>query len=508
MMINIPVHTLANKLEHARNNYLTAFWRITPAALTTLFMLTSACGSGQPVSTPSVLQPTASVTGKAPGPTFIPVQKTTPTAVRPAAPTLAVNTASLQGMHIRFWYVLSGGLPDNAQANPMKALVDEFNRTNSWGITVDASPSETYEELFQQVDSPQGGDTPELLVGYSYQLLSLDESAHLLVDLAPYLQDSRWGLSAREQAGFTPLFWQQDVVSGKRLGLPFFRSVQLLYYNLSQAKDLGFTRPPATTAEFSEQACAAAQANRNDPDVARRGTGGWVVNSDVPTMEGWLYAFGNAITASSGQSYALSTTQTTQAFTFLKDLFDKGCAWSAEDAFPDKQFASRQAIFITGNLEELDAQANAFAAANNKDAWTVIPFLSPGGKPVITAYGPSFAVLKSSPEKQLAAWLFARWMVSPQNQASWIEDKGTLPLGADVLPLLDAYKSRHPQWAAALELLPDARLEPQTVSWGDVRWSLSDAGGRLFSPLFPANLIPEMVGMLNDTAAELNARSH
>jgi multiple sugar transport system substrate-binding protein len=506
MKISVSVHPLNNLLEHARKIYLTAFWRITPAALTIFLILTSACGSNQPVATSLAAQATAPATPKGPASSSRPTQKVTPSAHPPTTPTLAVNAPRLEGVHIRFWYVLPGGLPENAQANPMMALVDEFNRTNSWGITVESAHYESYEELIQQVDSPQGGDRPDLLVGYSYQLRSLDASTHLLVDLAPYIQEPRWGLSAQEQAGFNPLFWQQDVVSGKRLGLPFSRSAQLLYYNLSQAKDLGFTSPPATPSEFATQACAAAQANRKDPDVARRGTGGWAVNSDIPTMEGWLYAFGNAITSPDGQSYALSTTQTTQALTFLKNLFDKGCAWSAEDAFPKTQFASRQAMFIAGNLEELDAQAKAFEAADSKDAWTVIPFLSPEGKPAIIVYGPSFAVLQSNPETQLAAWLFIRWVLSLQNQASWIENNGTLPLGAGVLPLLEAYKSSHSQWAAALELLPDARLEPQMASWGEVRWSLGDAGARLFSPLFPANLVPQMVAMLNDTAAELKKR--
>ena len=508
MSMNIPVHTLANQLKHVRNNYLTAFWRITPAALIILCVLTSACGTGQPLTVSPSPQASASTSGPAQTSTSRQVQKTTPTATQTLSPTLAVKSANLWGTHIRFWYVLPGGLPDNSQADPLKGLVDDFNRSNTWGITVDAALYQSYEGLFQEADSPQGGDIPDLLVGYSYQLRSLDGTARLLVDLAPYVQDSKWGLSSQEQADFNPLFWQQDIVSGKRLGVPFFRSAQVLYYNLSQARELGFTAAPAAPVEFSAQACAAAKANRYAADPAMHGTGGWVVNTEVPTMEAWLYSFGSSITAPDEQSYALSTTQTTQALTFLKDLFDQSCAWSADDVFPAKEFASRQALVIAGSLAGLDTQAKAFSAANNKDTWTVIPFPSPVGKPVIPAYGPSFAVLKSSPEKQLAAWLFARWMISPQNQARWIESSASLPLGTQVFPLLSAYKAAHPQWAAVLDLLPHVRLEPSPASWGQVRWSLSDAGGRLFSPIFPANLIPQMVGMLNDTAAELDARSH
>jgi ABC-type glycerol-3-phosphate transport system substrate-binding protein len=506
MSLNVIACTFAKGITHARKIYLTAFWRLTPVALLMLIVLTTACGSGQTIPTTQVLQTTLTVSSPLPTSTSRPVAKATPTATQLAVPTLPVDSASLWGAHIRFWYVLPGGLPNSAPANPIGVLVDEFNRSNTWGVTVEAASYESYEQLIQQVDSPQGGDLPNLLVGYPYQLRLLDETTHTLVDMTPYVQDPRWGMSIQEQDGFNPLFWEQDVVLEKRLGLPFFRSAQVLYYNLSQARELGFLAPPATPSEFSAQACAAAQSNGKSTDPATRGTGGWAVNTDVPTMEGWLYAFGSDITGLDDQSYTFSSTQTTQALTFLKELSDKGCAWSAENAFPSKEFASRRAIFIAGSLAGLDDQAKTFIASSSQDNWTVIPFPSPHGKPVITVYGPSFALLKSSPEKQVAAWLFARWMVSPQNQANWIENNASLPLGAAVLPLLDAYKSRHPQWAAAVALLPDARLEPHTASWDEVRWSLNDAGGRLFSPLFPAALIPQMVGMLSDTAAELGAR--
>jgi multiple sugar transport system substrate-binding protein len=506
MSIHVIACTFAKGITHARKIYLTAFWRLSPVALLMLVALTSACGPGETAATTQPLQTTLTVSSPLPTSTSRSAPKATPTATQLAIPTLAVDSASLWGAHVRFWYVSPGGLPNSVQSNPINLLVDEFNRSNTWGVTVEATSFESYEQLIQQVDSPQGVDLPNLLVGYPYQLRLLDETTHMLVDMTPYVQDSRWGMSLQEQDGFNPLFWQQDVVLEKRLGLPFFRSAQVLYYNLSQARELGFLAPPTTPAEFSAQACAAAQANKKSSDPAIRGTGGWAVNTDVPTMEGWLYAFGSDITGLDGQSYTFSSTQTTQALTFLKGLSDKGCAWSAEDAFASKEFASRRAIFITGSLAGLDDQAKAFAASKSPDNWTVVPFPSLHGEPVITVYGPSFAVLKSSLEKQVAAWLFARWMVSPQNQAHWIEDNASLPLGAAVLPLLEAYQSQHQQWAAAVALLPDARIEPYTASWDEVRWSLRDAGGRLLSPLFPAALIPQMVGMLSDTAAELEAR--
>ena len=203
MSNNVIARTFANGITHAHKIYLTAFWRLTPVALLMLFVLTSACGSGQPVITalaPLTTSPDASLL---PTSTSRPIPKATPTPTQLAAPTLAVDSASLWGTHIRFWYVSSDGQPDSAKANPIHELVDEFNRSNTWGITVEAVSYESYGQLLQQVDSPQDGDLPNLLVGYSYQLRLLDETTHVLVDMTPYVQDSRWGLSLKSRMALT-----------------------------------------------------------------------------------------------------------------------------------------------------------------------------------------------------------------------------------------------------------------------------------------------------------------
>jgi len=52
------------------------------------------------------------------------------------------------GTHIRFWYVSSDGQPDSAKANPIHELVDEFNRSNTWGITVELSLTRAMANFF------------------------------------------------------------------------------------------------------------------------------------------------------------------------------------------------------------------------------------------------------------------------------------------------------------------------------------------------------------------------
>jgi len=112
------------------------------------------------------------------------------------------------------------------------------------------------------------------------------------VDLNPYANDPIWGFSRQEQADFYPAFWEHDLSDGKRLGVPAQRSGQLLLYNTTWARQLGFDAPPPHPKQFKEQACTAAQANLADEEAGNDGTGGWMISAEYPVMLSWIYAFG------------------------------------------------------------------------------------------------------------------------------------------------------------------------------------------------------------------------
>ena len=164
-------------------------------------------------------------------------------------------------------------------------------------------------------------------------------------------------------------------------------------------------------------------------------------------------------------------------------------------------------------MSSLPYQQAAFRKAGNRDRWTVIPYPSESGDPAISAYGPSYTLIKSkpavtAPERQLAAWLFARWMTSPINQASLAEATSSLPLRRSTLDYLLNYRPRlSSQWRAGLDLTPYAHDEPADPSWYTVRWAVSDAASQLFKWYFTMDQMPATVRLLDRTAAELYRRN-
>jgi ABC-type glycerol-3-phosphate transport system substrate-binding protein len=125
----------------------------------------------------------------------------------------------------------------------------------------------------------------------------------------------------------------------------------------------------------------------------------------------------------------------------------------------------------------------------------------------VAVFGPSFAMLKSTPEEELATWLLIKWLLEPENQARWIRASDHLPSRASAAEALTDYAEQHPQWEEALALLQLAQPEPGHASWGVVRWALSDAAEQLFRLGLTSEQVPALLEELEDTAAEMHARS-
>ena len=100
-----------------------------------------------------------------------------------------------------------------------------------------------------------------------------------------------------------------------------------------------------------------------------------------------------------------NTPQVSQAFRFLRGLYDDGCAWLSDEQTPESDFAARRALFASGSLDSIPDVAGAMDLAANSDPWSVLPFPSPQGQPAIDVYGPDYVVLARQPAKALGAWL-------------------------------------------------------------------------------------------------------
>ena len=202
-------------------------------------------------------------------------------------------------------------------------------------------------------------------------------------------------------------------------------------------------------------------------------------------------------------SYAFRSDPNLAALQYLKGLFDDHCAWLSIEPTPFDSFARRSALFVSGDLAEVPLAAESMTRLENTDQWTLIPFPGKNGG-ALTVYGPSYSLLKTTPEKQMAAWLFIRWMLSPENQARWVESAGSFPLRTSVLEQIGPYRAATPQWESAVSELALAQGIPQLASWDKVRHVLEDGLEVIFQTNLPVDEIPAILTEMDTMAEDLN----
>jgi multiple sugar transport system substrate-binding protein/sn-glycerol 3-phosphate transport system substrate-binding protein len=129
-----------------------------------------------------------------------------------------------------------------------------------------------------------------------------------------------------------------------------------------------------------------------------------------------------------------------------------------------------------------------------------IPHTTPD--PVQNVYGGDVMIPVTTPEQELAAWLFVKWFTAPENQAKWVEASGYFPTRASTTDLLGGYIETAvggQQWSQALEMLPYGVYEPQLISYDQVRRSIQEA----FNAMMQGADIQETLDTVNENANQV-----
>ena len=407
------------------------------------------------------------------------------------------------GQTVVFWHVWGTDTPFEA----MTAIVEEFNATNEWGITVEALDQGRYGDVEDAMNvGIQSGDLPNLVVAYSNALANWQQ-VDVLADLDALISDPSYGLTDEEINDFFESAYMGPVMDDStRVGFPLSLSGQVLYYNSTWAQELGFDSAPTTAAEFKEQVCAASAANAADGNPDTDGTGGLVMYASASNVAAWTFAFGGDIITADGSGYTFNNPEVQAVAAFMKELYDEGCTLETE-SYPNPEFATRKTLSTMNSTVGIPYQLSAFDAedAYSDDEWIFIPFVGPEGA-AVNAFSQTIGLVNMTPEQNMAAWLFLKHLASPESQVKWINGSAYYPTRQSILPMLQDYAAEHPQWNTGLELLSVGKAEPARASWATVRREVQNT----FSAILqsdPDQIIPlleELDAIAAEAVAELD----
>jgi multiple sugar transport system substrate-binding protein len=405
------------------------------------------------------------------------------------------------GQTVVWWHNHS----DDNRLNFLDQIIGEFNATNECGITVEHQNQGSYDDIRDKMNAGIAtGDLPGLVAGYQNDQ-AFYALAGGLADLDLYIDDPTWGLTPDDKADFYAGFLAQGVhpaFGGARLGFPPNRSMEGIFYNVTWLQELDFDgSPPETPDQFKEMACAAAAANGD-------GTGGYILRSDASAVAAWTFAFGGDVMNEDGTGYNYSGEATVKSLEFLKGMLDEGCAYFFTEGYPDPEFSARRAIFTQGSSSGLPYYESGLATVaeelgRDPDEWgfAAIPHTTP--EPVQNVYGGDVMIPATTPETQLAAWIFVKYLTSPEIQAGWVRASNYFPTRASVAEFLTDYLAENPQWAVAVELLPYGYYEPQLISYQGVRDAASQAFNEIMQGADPQETLDALTKEANELQAEL-----
>ncbi|GAB4542774.1 MAG: ABC transporter substrate-binding protein [Anaerolineales bacterium] len=438
----------------------------------------SACGGATPPAAAPMAEQTPSVAA----------EKTLPVSTSQAGSRLPVQTEALKGIRVTVWTPWYG-----VESSLFDALIQEFNKKNEWGIVAAAEHQVNFSNLYENVNAALPTENkPNAAVALPEQALTWYEQ-RAVVDLTPYVEDPLYGLDAGD---IPAVFLNQDVAGGARAALPAQRDARLFLWNETWAGELGFDAPPAAPDDFRQQACRAHSAMTKDDSPQNDSYGGWLVDTQPMTAYAWLLAFEGGVLE--GGDYRFLTPNNIKAFTFVRELSEQGCAWQAQVS-PADALANRQALMVSASLGDLPKVARAFAAAGSSDRWRAAPF--PGG--AVALYGSSYVIFDSSAEKELATWLFIRWLLDAKQDARFVEATHLFPIRAATLSFLGDYEKTHPQWRQAVDLIPQGEMQPQLSSWREVKVMLGDGFTHMYRVNVPSGQVPAILAQMETLSREL-----
>ena len=417
------------------------------------------------------VEPTAAPTAT-PKPAEPAAATATPEPAEPAGPYENVDPS---GAQVLWWHQHSGGRQEG-----LDEMVAEFNADNEWGIEITAEYAGGYGDIYDKMINAIAADDPTLMpnltVGYANQVAKYQLS-EALVDMDDFVESAKWGLGEEEKADFYQGIFEADVSptfgdGHFRMGFPPNRSMEVMYYNLDWLNEMGYDGPPETWAEFKEMSCQATDADA--------GTVGYEISTDASRFASMVFSRHGTYFEEDGSSFTFTNDTVVETMTFIKEMYDEGCAVLIAESYGDQtDFGNYKALFTIGSSSGLPYYASAVESGEQGEfQWGVapLPYMDGGDEPVMNLYGASVTVPKTTPEQELAAWLFVKWFTGPEQNVRWARISNYFPVRHSAADLMGDYLEANPVYKTAFDLLPYSTYEAQWCAcYEDVRRMMSDS---------------------------------
>jgi ABC-type glycerol-3-phosphate transport system substrate-binding protein len=260
----------------------------------------------------------------------------------------------------------------------------------------------------------------------------------------------------------------------------------VLVYNADRLATQNYFAPPTSWPLFKEMCEATTRDITGDSLVDVYGFG---FNPRADYATAWLNSRGGSILSEDGAHTTFNSDEGVRTLTTLQDTAKSGCFLRSGDG-SIRDFARGKAAMIFAQTTQLPEIFQAVEARGGF-RWNVSPVPYGRRDPTLTISGPAWVILKSTPARQLAAWLFIRWFAETPQAVRWSQLTGLLPLRRSAGAGLATEFTTNAGLKVAFDLLSVARAQPDVPQWDAIAELLVHAVTSSVEGNDPAQLLNE-----------------
>lgn len=363
---------------------------------------------------------------------------------------------------ITFWHSMKA-----TNADALNAMVAAFNTKYAGKIKVNAVFQGEYDDVITKYKaSVQQKKTPDLVQVY-------DIGTRFMVDSKQTVAAGDFASKDGYDVGLEPNIANYYTLDGKLRSMPFNSSLPLLYINADAFKKAGLDpkNPPQT---LDEIAAAAKKLTIKDASgqVKQYGFGaaiyGWFLEQLI-AQQGETYCDQENGRKGLATKVQFGGETGVRVAKWWTDLVAQGYATNTGRKTDDAQAAFKSGT-VAMNLESTGALRGYLQASQGKFTLATAPFpkvdAGTAGGPVIGGASLWISGPGHTDAQKRAAWEFAKFATSPQQQATWHTSTGYFPVTMKALDLPEdkAWVRKYPQFSTAVDVLRSE--QPSTATAG------------------------------------------
>jgi sn-glycerol 3-phosphate transport system substrate-binding protein len=440
----------------------------------------------------------------------VPAAGAAPAQASAKCPLNALKNAKSKPVEIVYWHSMQ-----RANEETLQRLTDRFNSSQN-DVRVTLVNQTTYTDTFNKFRAGlSSGDLPDLVQIEDTGLQQMIDTQAALPAEACVKADKY------ELSDHLKRVVDYYSVKGTLWPMPFNVSNPVLFYNKRAFQSAGLNpeQPPKTLGEVK----TAAQKLKDSGTVSQAGFG---MKLDPWYLEQWS-ALGGKTYVNNGNGRKSRATSVTfdnktgrEIFTFLNDMVKSGLARTNPNEGPNA-FDNLLGIGNGNFGMTIDSSATLGTIVQvlrggeypNVELG-VAPMPGPKGKGgVLVGGAANYISRKSSPEKQAAAWQFAKFLNEPESQAEWSVGTGYIPIrkSAANLPQVQQRWAEVPGFKVAYDQLVGgvsntATAGPVIGDYQGVRDVVLDAEQQMFGGMSPSSALKQAKQDANAKIEEYNSR--